>query len=196
MKKGDQSKARIVDATASLLRRQGYHATGVNQIIRDSGAPKGSLYFHFPGGKEEIALAALETAGATWRERLELVTAAAPTPGDAILLACRALAADLEQSGFENGCPIATVALEAASQSEVVRETCAANYRAWEHTISTQLIAAGVGETAAQATATFVLSAVEGAMLLARVYRSTEPIERVGQMLQQQFKMLASSAAS
>jgi TetR/AcrR family transcriptional repressor of lmrAB and yxaGH operons len=190
MKKGERSKAKIVDATAALLQRQGYHATGVNQIIRESGAPKGSLYFHFPGGKEEIARAALEAAGTSWRERLQLVVDAAPTPGDAILFACRALAAELEQSGFENGCPLATVALEAASQSDIVRDTCAANYRTWEQTIAAQLVAAGVDDTVAESTATLVLSAVEGAMLLARVYRSTEPIDRVGALLKQQFEAM------
>lgn len=190
MKKGERSKAKIVDATATLLQRQGYHATGLNQIIKESGAPKGSLYFHFPGGKEEIARAALEAAGCSWRDRLQLVIDAAPTPGDAILFACRALADELEQSGFENGCPIATVALEASSQSDIVRDTCAASYRTWEQTIAAQLVASGIDETAAESTATLVLSAVEGAMLLARVYRSTEPIDRVGAQLKAQFEAM------
>jgi len=57
--KGERTRKKLVDATAALLRRQGYHATGLSDIVAESGAPRGSLYFHFPGGKDELARAAL-----------------------------------------------------------------------------------------------------------------------------------------
>ena len=60
---GRASREAFVEATGELLRRQGYAATGLNEIVARSGAPRGSLYFHFPGGKQELALAAMERTG-------------------------------------------------------------------------------------------------------------------------------------
>jgi TetR/AcrR family transcriptional repressor of lmrAB and yxaGH operons len=188
MKKGERTKARMVDVTANLLQRQGFHATGLTQVIADSGAPKGSLYFHVPGGKEELACAALDDAGRQWRERLGLVIDAAPTPGDAIEAVCRALAQQLAASDYALGCPLATVALEAAATSEPVRAVCAQHYRAWEQLITDRAVAAGMAPDAAERAATAVLSAVEGALLLARVYRSEAPLLRTGALLRGVFE--------
>ena len=183
MKKGDATRARMVQTTADLLQKQGYHGTGLNQIIEASGAPKGSLYFHFPGGKEELACAALAESGAAWRSLLEGVIESAADPRAAVTGVCRALADELERSRFHNGCPIATVALEAAAASDAVQATCAEQYRMWQLLIERRLAAFGVPERTAEDLATMVLAAIEGAMLLARTHRSREPLERVGRVL-------------
>ncbi len=183
MRKGDATRARMIETTAELLQQQGYHATGLSQIIEASGAPKGSLYFHFPGGKEELACAALAESGAAWRALLEQVIDGVDDPRAAIVAVCRALADELERSRFQNGCPIATVALEAAASSDAVQATCAEQYRIWQLLIERRLAALGVPERAAEDAATMVLAAIEGAMLLARTHRSREPLERVGRVL-------------
>ena len=183
MKKGERTKSQMIATTAALLQRQGFHATGLSQILKQSGAPKGSLYFHFPGGKEDLACTALDQAGAEWRQRLELAINAISDPGDAVMVACQTLGRLLAESDYTNGCPLATVALEAAATSEPVRETCARHYAGWEELISERIASAGVSPDEAERFATFVLSAIEGALLLARVYRSTEPLDRAGEML-------------
>src|SRR5437773_2171867 len=133
MTKGEQTRKKLVDATADLMRRQGYHATGLAQIVEESGAPRGSLYFYFPGGKDELAIAALEAASVTWRARIDEVVARAPDPGAAVEAVCHLLADDLAASDFQHGCPVAAVALEATS--EPVRAAIVAHYQAWRAAI-------------------------------------------------------------
>jgi len=182
--KGARTRAKLVAAAASLMQRQGYHATGLAEIVEHSGAPRGSLYFYFPGGKEELARAALAEAGAEWRARIEAAVADAPDLGAAAEAVCRLLANDLAASDFQHGCPVAAVALEAAGSSEPVRQIIEAHYAEWEHAIVELAVArAGLDRDAARPLATFVLASIEGALLLAKVHRSREPLLRVGAML-------------
>lgn len=178
--KGERTRARLTAAAAALFQRQGYHATGLTQIVLASGAPRGSLYFHFPGGKEELAVTALREAGESWRARIEAAVEAAPDLGAAVVAVCRLFADELAASDWQLGCPLATVALEAAGSSEPVRRTCAEHFTGWEASIATRLEASGVAAPAARQVATLVLAAIEGALLLARVERSARPLEVVG----------------
>lgn len=184
MTKGAQTKQRMLTVTASLMRRQGFHATGLNQVIKDSGAPKGSLYFHFPGGKDELATAALDYAAVEWRERL--VQAIGDAPRDfvrTIIVVCESLAADLEGSVFTDGCPLATVALEIASENQSIRKLAERHFRDWEAMFAEHLVVGGVEPARAEVLATLVLSSIEGALLLSRTYANTEPLRRVGRQL-------------
>ena len=134
LSKGERTKKKLVDATAALLRRQGYHATGLSAIVDESGAPRGSLYFYFPGGKDELAVAALEAAGVEWRAKIEQAVAGAPDLGAAIDGVVKLLADDLAASHWQNGCPVAAVALE--SPSKKVRDAVAEHYATWQSTVA------------------------------------------------------------
>lgn len=179
--KGERTRRKLVDATAALLRRQGYHATGLSDIVAESGAPRGSLYFHFPGGKDELARAALLASSAEWRARIEGATRDAPDLGAAIDATVTLLADDLESSGWDNGCPVAAVALE--STSPLVRATIEEHFASWLDLIAGRLVAQGVAPEPARHVATVVMSAFEGALLLARVQRSRAPLVAMGQAL-------------
>jgi TetR/AcrR family transcriptional repressor of lmrAB and yxaGH operons len=179
--KGERTRKKLVDATASLLRRQGYHATGLSDIVEESGAPRGSLYFYFPDGKDELARAALQQSGVEWRARIESAVAGAQNLGAAIDGVIKLLADDLEASSWQNGCPVAAVALE--STSPIVRQTIEAHYTTWQQTISDRIAGFGVPRPAAAQLATVALAAVEGALLLAKVERSRAPLETVGAAL-------------
>jgi TetR/AcrR family transcriptional repressor of lmrAB and yxaGH operons len=183
--KGERSRKKLVEATAALLRKQGFHATGLSEIVAESGAPRGSLYFYFPGGKEELACAALEESGAMWRGLLDGVIDAAPDLGVAVERVCGVLADALAASGWESGCPLATVALEASTHSEKVRAVCADHYTAWEELIADKLHALGVARAEARRVATFGLAAIEGALLLAKVQRDPAPLVTTGKMLRE-----------
>jgi TetR/AcrR family transcriptional repressor of lmrAB and yxaGH operons len=182
-RKGERTRARLTAATAALLQRQGYHATGLAEIVAAADAPRGSLYFYFPDGKEALACAALAESGAAWRARLEAVIAAAPDLASAITAVCDTLAAELVASDFRDGCPLATVALEAAATSDRVRATVAASYAAWIDSIAARLRGLGVAPEPAERLARFTLGAIEGALLLARVQRSVAPIADVADTL-------------
>ncbi|MEO8701044.1 MAG: helix-turn-helix domain-containing protein [Kofleriaceae bacterium] len=181
--KGERTRKKLVEATAALLRRQGYHATGLSAIVEESGAPRGSLYHYFPGGKDELAIAALEAASAEWRVRIDKAVEHASDLGAAIHAIVTLLADDLEASHWDNGCPVAAVALE--SPSESVRLTVAAHYTGWQRDVTMHLVKRfGLVEPVAAQLATVALAAIEGALLLARVQRTREPLVTVGRALQ------------
>jgi TetR/AcrR family transcriptional regulator, lmrAB and yxaGH operons repressor len=180
---GDSSRDAFIEATGTLLRRQGYNATGVNAIVAASGAPKGSLYFHFPGGKEELAVAAMEREGDRLRRAIAAVVSSGEGSGEAIAGLIDALAQGLERSGFKDGCPIATVTLEAATQSEALRATSAAVFESWLEVLEARLLAGGLDATGAHRRALLVLAAIEGALIMARARRELQPLNAVREEL-------------
>lgn len=183
MKSPIDSRARFVETTATLLRQQGYHATGLSQIVKRSGAPKGSLYFHFPGGKEALAEAALEHSGEHMHQNLHALVAQAQSPAEAIRAVTGALADELLASDYLDGCPVATVVLEAAGQSAPLQAICSRSYARWQTLIEDYLQASGFEPDRAQSMANLVLCAIEGALLLSRAHRDTTPLRAVGEQL-------------
>jgi TetR/AcrR family transcriptional regulator, lmrAB and yxaGH operons repressor len=169
----------FIDTTAQLLRRQGYAATGVNEIVTHSGAPKGSLYFHFPGGKEQLAVAAMQHSGEQLHGAITAILASSDDLGQALASLLDALAVGLQRSDFRDGCPIATVALEAASDSEQLRATAAGAFDMWLAALQQRLVRSGLQPLAARRRALLVLSAVEGALILARAERDIAPLAAV-----------------
>ena len=114
------SRDRLLDAAVDLLQRQGYHGTGLNELLERSEAPRGSLYHYFPGGKEQIGAEAIARAGEQVAAAIAHLLRAKPSVADAVEALAGLLAAGLEASAFERGCPVATTALEvtrAASRS-------------------------------------------------------------------------------
>ncbi|MGQ0840227.1 TetR/AcrR family transcriptional regulator [Actinokineospora sp.] len=171
------SRERILRSAAKLFSTQGYHATGLNQVISEGGAPKGSLYFHFPGGKEELAAQAIALSGSELDTEFAQVLHDAPTPGEGIARVLGLLGTRLAESGFTKGCPVATTALDAASTSEPIRQACNDAFFDWQHTLTEHLTAHGRPD--ADTLSTVVLAAVEGALLLARTRRDLAPLTAV-----------------
>jgi TetR/AcrR family transcriptional regulator, lmrAB and yxaGH operons repressor len=183
MAKASDSKGKTLTAAAKLFRQQGYHGTALQDILAASGSPRGSLYFHFPGGKEEIGQAALTLAGEAVRQ---VIAKAAETSDNAeifLVRIARGMAADLEHSGYKEGCPIATSALETAAQSEALGAATRNAFQKWELEIKRGLFRLGMSAGDAELVATMALSLLEGALLLARTYRSLEPIRRAEQAI-------------
>jgi TetR/AcrR family transcriptional regulator, lmrAB and yxaGH operons repressor len=173
----------MIETMVMLLQKQGYHATGLTQILQESGAPKGSFYYHFPGGKEDLACAAMDEAGRAWRQRLEQAIGPALTPAQVVKAVCRVLSEHLVVSAYTEGSPLTTVALEAVSSSRCLREICAQNYASWEELIGLRFQQLGMARARARALATTVLGAVEGALVLCRVHRDRAPLQRVSETL-------------
>jgi TetR/AcrR family transcriptional repressor of lmrAB and yxaGH operons len=173
----------FIDTTAQLLRRQGYTGTGLNEIVARSGAPKGSLYFHFPGGKEQLALAAMQRAGGQLRDAIAAILGSSDDLGEALARLLDTLAAGLERSDYRDGCPIATVALELASDSETLRAGACTAFESWLEPLEQRLTAAGLAAPLARRRALHVLAAIEGALILARATRGLESLEAVREEL-------------
>jgi TetR/AcrR family transcriptional regulator, lmrAB and yxaGH operons repressor len=178
MAKATDSKEKTLAAAALLFRRQGFHGTALHDVLAAAGSPRGSLYFHFPGGKEQIGEAALDLAGEAVRSKIAQAAQASPNAAAFLTGIARAMAADLQQSDFCNGCPIATTALETAAQSDVLRAAARRAFQSWEQEIARGLTRFGAKPEDAAISATTILSQIEGALLLARTYRSIEPLRR------------------
>lgn len=171
---------RIVTATAELMRRQGYGATSVKQITAAARAPIGSLYHHFPQGKQQIAAAALRTSGAAYIQLLPLLMDPYPDLRVAVVAAFTAAAEQIEQSGWMNMCPVGTVAGEIADSEPALREVTAEVMQSWIEQGSAYFRARGLPAPAAHTFVIAILGALEGAFILSRTLRSTRPIESAG----------------
>ena len=178
MAKATDSKEKTLAAAALLFRRQGFHGTALHDVLAAAGSPRGSLYFHFPGGKEQIGEAALDLAGEAVRAKIAQAAALSPNAETFLTGIARAMAADLQQSDFCNGCPIATTALETSAQSEALRAAAQRAFQSWEQEIARGLTRFGARPNDAADAATAILSQIEGALLLSRTYRSLEPLRR------------------
>jgi len=174
------TRERILDATAELLRIRGYPGTGMKQVVAQAAAPLGSVYHFFPGGKEQLAAETLERSGAFYRD---LVLAVFDGEDD-VVAGTRAIfegaAEVLRQSGYEDACPIATVALEVASTSEPLRQAADRVFESWLRTLTSRFVDAGVGPAAARSSAIAVIGLLEGAFVLSRSARTTEAVEASG----------------
>jgi TetR/AcrR family transcriptional repressor of lmrAB and yxaGH operons len=192
MSKADDSKGKTLTAAVKLFRQQGYHGTALHDILTAGGAPRGSLYFHFPKGKEEIGAGALALAGEAVRQAIVQAAEKSDSAESFLVRIVRAMASDLERSGYKEGCPIATTALETAAQSEVLGAATRTAFQKWELEIKRGLFRFGLTSGDADLVATMVLSQLEGALLLARTYRSLAPIQRAEEAV----KLLAGAARS
>ena len=177
------SKGAFVAATQELLRRRGYAASGLSDIVARSGAPKGSLYFHFPGGKQELAIAAMERSATQLRDAMAAILDSSDDVGEAIGRLVDALAAGLAGSQFADGCPIATVALETASESEAMRGAAQAAFDSWLEVLQQRFTRDGLDDALAQQRALVVLAAIEGGLILARARRDVTPLLAVSSQL-------------
>ena len=132
------TRDRILDATNRLLRRQGYTATGIKQIVAEGNAPLGSVYHYFPGGKEQIAVEALARVGERIRMAIASLANAADVP--ATVNAFFVYNAELlRDSDYERGCPVATVALETSNDIERIRQVCEDVFNGWQAALAARL---------------------------------------------------------
>lgn len=173
----------LIAAALSLFRRQGYAGTGLAQILTESGAPRGSLYHYFPDGKAEIAEAALRQAGTRVTAVLQGVAGESASPADMVQRYAVLLGAWLEKSGFKDGCPVATVVLEAAPASSKLAAAGCDAFAAWSAAVARMLERAGVATSRAADMGDFTIAAFEGALMLARARQSTAPILQAAQEL-------------
>ena len=174
------TRERIVDAAADLFRTHGYAGTGMKQVVTAAEAPFGSVYHFFPGGKQELAGAAIERAGAFYGD---LVLAIFDAEAD-VVAGTRAVfdgaAAVLVETGYADACPIATVGLEVASTNEQLRTACDRVFSDWIDVLAGRLADGGAAPAAARSAAITVVALLEGAFLLSRTARTTEAMRATG----------------
>lgn len=174
------TRDRILDAGAELFRRQGYAGTGLKQLVGRADAPFGSLYHHFPGGKDELTAEVVRRSAGFYLDLFDEVVG----PEVDVVAGVRAFFADaaetLERTDYADACPIAVVALEVASTNEPLREATHDVFEVWLRGLAHWFGAAGVDDARARALALHFLAALEGAFLLSRAAKDTEAMHATG----------------
>jgi len=163
----DRSRAALIDSAATLFRRQGYAATGLNQILDEAGVKPGSLYHHFPQGKQQLAAAVVDGAGAAIEQLLRRFLAGGLPVADIVDQWVDLLGAGLS-ADQRDGCPIEPIATESVNASSLVREASARAFAGWCRAIEDRLHAEGWPVAEAKNIAVAVISLIEGALILSR----------------------------
>jgi AcrR family transcriptional regulator len=174
------TKDRIIERSAELFRRQGFAGTGVKRIVAEAGAPFASLYHFFPAGKEQLGAEVIRWSGAIYGRLIDSFFLPGSDPVAATRDFFAAAAQTLRESDYADACPIATVALEVSSTNEPMREASADVFSDWLDLASERLVDSGLPRKRSRSLAVSTLSSLEGAFVLARALRSTEPLEVAG----------------
>ena len=168
MPRRDRSRAALIDTAATLFRRQGYAATGLNQILEQAGVNAGSLYHHFPQGKQQLAAAVVETTGAGIEQLLRRFLASDGSVADIVDRWIDLLVAGLA-GDQRDGCPIEPIATESVNASPLMRAASARAFTGWCAAIHDRLRSEGWSATDAEQVALAVISLIEGALILSRI---------------------------
>jgi len=177
------TRDQIIETTAQLLEKQGYRATGLNQIVEKSGAPKGSLYYYFPGGKEEFGTEAVKKVAQEIHRRIDTILATVEDPGEAVEAFILRVAHHVRTSNYLKGGPITSVALEACTTSERLNKACRETYDLWQLAFVEKLVNSGFSSARSKRLAGLIIASLEGAIVLSRTNRSVEPLEHIASEL-------------
>ena len=170
------TRQRIIGAAAVLMRRQGYEATGMKEIVTAASAPFGSVYHFFPGGKEQLGAETIRWSGAEYAKLLAAALDSSQDLAGGVRAFFDGAAEHLVATRYADACPIATIALEVSSHSEVLRQACAEVFEMWIAEGTRQLAAHGVPPGAARRLTVEMLALLEGAFVLCRAARDTEAL--------------------
>jgi len=181
-------RERMVRSASQLIRTKGVSGTGVREVVAHAAAPRGSLQHYFPDGKEQLVAEALTWAGGVAARRVGRARERAGGTPSALLAA---IVSDWRQEfttdGFDGGCPLVAAAADTAATSDELRSVTAAAFAGWQEPLGAALVDCGVPATRAPALALVVISALEGAIVIARIRRDTGPldalVEELGPML-------------
>ncbi len=165
------------------LQRRGLHGVGLTEVLEGAHAPKGVMYYHFPGGKTELAVAAIHATVDDITQRLDAMLAEADDPIDAMERWLAGAARQLERSGYERGCPLATVSLETTADDLAIRAALADAFARLRQVVAHALVRMGIDENAAAGLAALVVAAYEGGLMQSRVAQSSEAMRQVNAAL-------------
>lgn len=176
-------RQKIISKAAELLELQGYRATGLNQIVEESDTPRGSLYYYFPEGKEELVAEAVLHRAQVMQDHAREILNEFEDPVEAFYQLILDISRAAESCDCQHGSPLAMVALEASNSNETIREACREAYAGIRQALTDKLIGSDYAPDEANALAMITLSAVEGAGILSRTEKSAAPLETVAEQI-------------
>ncbi len=176
------TREHMIETTAGLIHSRGFYGTSLNEILQESGAPRGSLYYHFPGGKEELVLEAARQGVANVTQLLKEILTGSPDPADGVRAFVEAAAHVLRDSGYVFGCPVAPIVLD-SPESSALAEVCQEALEEWQQVLVEGLGSGGIERGRAESLATMIVCGLEGGLILARARRDIAPLDAVAEEL-------------
>jgi AcrR family transcriptional regulator len=173
-------RERMVISAALLIRERGAHPTAIADVLEHSGAPRGSAYHYFPGGRTQLLCEAIDYAGEYVATRIAGATSGLDALDDLV----EAYRTQLARSGYRAGCPVVAVTVEAGDpakqdQPTPVIDRAAAAFTRWTELITARMVADGVSAPRAEQLAMLITTAIEGAIVVARASRDLKPLDLV-----------------
>jgi len=177
------TKARIIETATALFQQKGYKGVGLNEILKECKITKGSLYHHFPNGKEELLLACLQSMKETITTEVEDIYKEIPNALEATKKMIDRLVSEYDREGTIAGYTFSSMVSEMASLNEPVRNACSSLYKKIQEILSNRLIEDGFSKGKADSLALAVIACIEGALMLCLTQQSSEPLIIVSQVL-------------
>jgi TetR/AcrR family transcriptional repressor of lmrAB and yxaGH operons len=177
------ARQQILQTTCTLLDKQGYHGTGLNEIVKESGSPKGSLYHYFPEGKEQIVAEAVIQSGNETAERIRVELAQSTSAPKAISELVLKIAEQVELSKFVAGSPLTAVAMETATKSKRINLACREAYLMLHTTFKDKLLDSEFSKSVADELATFIVASIEGGIILSRTNHNADALRLVAKQI-------------
>ncbi len=184
------TKDRIINTAARLFQLQGYHATGLNQILRESNAPKGSLYYYFPKGKEELALECINLTNVFVEKTIRDSLAKIDDPVESIKNCIEEIVENLNSDKDEKlsikstkKVSVNLIALETYATNETLREACESAVNAWQNVYTEKLVQGGFNQEKAKSLGLVIQSMVEGAIVMSLTTKSDAPFLRIAEQI-------------
>ena len=175
MENGLNAREKILTTASRLFQTQGYHATGLNQILKESCAPRGSLYYYFPKGKEELALESIKLASGFIQRKVKDILEKFSDPVEAIENIFKNLAIIIDEGDLEN-ISIGLISLETYRSNEWLRQACEDVCEAMENIYTEKLIQSGFHKNKAKDIAILIQIMIEGAINISLTKKDTSPL--------------------
>ncbi|MCX5195871.1 TetR/AcrR family transcriptional regulator [Streptomyces sp. NBC_00249] len=177
------TRDRLVRTASHLMQHGGYESTPVKQLVREAEATLGSLYHFFPGGKQELAVAAIRFGDGEFAQLLRDGLAGHEDPARAVEAVAELLADALAASDWRDGCPVTATALESVGRLPELQEACAQSFGHWQELVAQRLLASGIAEPEARDLAVTIVATLEGAEMTSQVTASRTPLLLAGRHL-------------
>jgi AcrR family transcriptional regulator len=177
------TRRRMTVGALELFRRHGYNGTGLRDVMVQSAAPRGSIYHHFPDGKVQLGVEAVDMAAEVVAEAIEQTLGAAD-PREGLDSAVTWWTDFFEADRFQAGCPVFAVAAETHPEAPELSEAASRAFSRWETSLADAFRRAGVSEDRAWSLATLVVASIEGAVVMCRATHDRQPLDRVSEEIQ------------
>jgi TetR/AcrR family transcriptional repressor of lmrAB and yxaGH operons len=182
-KKTLPTRDRILKAAKHLFQQRGYYAVGTAEILQTSHAPKGSMYHHFPDGKEQIAIEAVATMRSDLMAMLHKLEADEPSVAATIRWLAKGMARWLKESEWREGTMLASTTVGSVPELPKLHAAIKAAFGEWRQHVAKRLVLEGWTKAAALSMAQTLIAATEGAMILARIDQDETIVLKVAETM-------------